>query len=90
MLGDGDGDGFAKLTALPLASVILMALDFFTGRTKLLEADADPACAWLTGVCEGATGLCAGVPGWPMLDDGRSETCDPERCIGVPGGLYGC
>lgn len=59
----GDGDGFEKLTALPLASVILMAFDFFTGRTKLLEADAGPACAWLTGVCEGAAGLCAGVPG---------------------------
>lgn len=48
-----------KLTALPFASVILMALLFLTGRTKLLEGVA----GFGTGVPDGIGADCAGVCG---------------------------
>lgn len=72
-----------------------MPLDAF-GLTKF--EDWDGWDCWLeAGVCEVGGGCCIdGVCGWPMLDAGRSDTCEALRdmlvggwkgaCIGPPCG----
>lgn len=80
----GEGEGFWKETCSPRSLVILIALLFFTGRTKLV-------LCW--GVCcEGVEAACAcdwlGVEAWPTLEDGRSEVWEGVRAMlgGMNGG----